>query len=225
MGKVDGNFAAGTDSLSIPLRHNGRKAAVATLPRTTPQARAVRTMTVAPAVVLGVFGWLVAHTVTFWFAAHSHNGPLSLTARHLHDYSALAAIVTGCLAAVACVTAAATGIRRDHRPRRRTVHLSVGLSTGAFLVADTVEHVLLDLPHSPPALVLLGAGLHAVMGAATSLFWLTVAQAIQARVRTRHDVDLPAVPQRCRTSRTPHPWRTHLWAAAVPGRAPPVLVL
>ena len=198
----------------IPVNDHGRTTATAPL------------AIVGPAVV-GAFGWLLAHCLTFWLIAHSHRGDLSPLARHVHDSSAAAAVIAGCLAAACLIAVALTstpGAARatpTPRQRRRTFQLAVGLSTGGFLLADTVEHVVVGLERTPPTVVLLGAALHALIGAASSLFWLHYTDSVHHLLRARARLDgLPAL-RPGPASTGPHLRRTNLWAYTFAGRAPP----
>jgi hypothetical protein len=192
-------------------------------PRAWDTARLVRA---GSAVAVGGFGWLLAHVVTFWFVAHSHHGAMSVSARHVHSYTAAAAAVAGGLAVAALLAIALTcgwGRDRSSGPtRRRPVHRAVGLSTAAFLIADAVEHTVLGMEHTSPALVLLGACLHALFGAGSSLLWLGFVDGVQSLFTP---VRSPATVLRVRrTSPGRRPWRARrlLWTYAVAGRAPPM---
>ncbi|MBU2669898.1 hypothetical protein KOI35_40945 [Actinoplanes bogorensis] len=178
--------------------------------------------TAGSAVAVGLFGWLVAHTLNFWFIAHSHAGPLSLSTRHVHEVTAAATVVAGGLATAALIAAFLAGAgRQTGRPRwRGTVPLAAGLSTVAFLAADAIEHTVLGLESTPPVVVVLGALLHASFGAGASLYWLRFTGGIALpSTRSNPQPVTAALPMAPRV----RPWRRLLWATAVVGRAPPVV--
>ncbi|GID29851.1 hypothetical protein [Paractinoplanes brasiliensis] len=180
-------------------------------------------VTAGSAVAVGAFGWLVAHTLNFWFIAHSHQGVLSSSGRHVHEVTAAAAVVTGALAAAALVAALLVGGFRpaSRSENRNTVAPATGLSTVAFLTADAIEHTVLGLESTPPIVIVFGALLHAAFGAGTSLYWVRLTGGV--RIPVVRPVPEPAVTARPRPpAPDDRPWRRLVWAYAVAGRAPPV---
>jgi hypothetical protein len=149
------------------------------------RSRPARAAELMAAVSAGAFGWLVAHILNFWITAHSHPNDLAQGGRHVHELTA-AATVAGCLATASLLAAATVAVpikarrgeqRRGHGPR---IQAAAAASTVAFLAADVIEHALLDLPRTPPALLLFGACLHAVFGVGGSLSWLCLLDHITA---------------------------------------------
>jgi MFS family permease len=179
------------------------------------------------AVSAGAFGWLSAHTLNFWIIAHSHQGVLSGAARHVHEVTAAATVVAGCLAMATLLAAVVVVVPRRARPpnRRRGHRLSTqaaaGLSTAAFLAADTIEHAILDMAGTPPAVLLFGACLHAVFGAGASLSWLRLIDHFTGLSWPCSHRSEPAVHRPRRQGL--HRCRRHrlLWADALSSRGPP----
>lgn len=196
--------------------------------RQVSEARAkdpVHLFSAGTAVAVGAVGWLLAHVVTIWLAAHSEHGSLTPTGWHTHGYPS--AVATGGIAAVSLVALAlAAGLGRTPRSwsppsRQVTVHRAIGLSTVAFLAADVVEHAVLGLAPAPPALVLLGALLHALFGAGSSLLWMRFTDGVRGMLSSlRPAVSVGARRPNRPAHRPPRPRRL-LWAEAVAGRAPP----
>ena len=190
-------------------------------------SRPARAAELVAAVSAGAFGWLIAHTLNFWIIAHSHPQDLARGLRHVHELTA-AATVAGCLAVASLLAAAIVVGPRRTRPKDQPrgdghrVHAAAVVSTGAFLVADAIEHALLDLPGTSPAVLLFGTCLHAVFGAGASLYWLRLLDHITGQTWWpwgHHST--PATACLCRPER--HPWRRHrlLWAYAITSRGPP----
>nr|WP_221383153.1 hypothetical protein [Actinoplanes polyasparticus] len=182
----------------------------------------------AAAVAVGVFGWLMAHSLNFWLIAHSHHGVLSGPAHHVHEFTAAAAVLTGGLAGaslIAVVVSSALGPPARAVSRRRRCHLvrlAAGLSTVAFIAADALEHAALGVDSTPPSVYVTGLLLHAAFGAGTSLYSLRFTDGVRSLVRphvTRWAT--PLVPQPA-ALRWPRRWRRFLWAYALAGRGPPI---
>ena len=180
------------------------------------------------ALAVGTFGWLLAHSLTFWLLAHGNHGALTAVADDVHGLAASASVVGGCLA-VASMLAVGLTIRparhgRSSSPQRRrtAVPLAVGLSTGAFLVADVVEHQLLGLGPVQPSFLVLGLCLHAVLGAGSSMLWLSFTDAVRGLLRRSRPVTAQAERHSRLHDASSRRRREHLWAYAVAGRAPPV---
>ena len=177
-----------------------------------------------PAVVVGAFGWLLAHVVTFWLSTHSHPG-MPDTARQLHSYAAAAAVVVAGLTAASVLTVSLATRRIAQRPpalRAGGVAGSVGLSTLVFLAADAIEHSTLGLDSTPPALLLLGALLHTLFGVGGSLVWLRFSGTVHAVLTWLRPPARPAARRPVRAPQRPRGHPRLLWAPAVAGRAPPL---
>jgi hypothetical protein len=189
-------------------------------------SRPARAAELMAAVSAGAFGWLVAHTLNFWIIAHSHPNDLAQGVRHVHELTA-AATIAGCLAVASLLAAAIVVVpsktrrgeqRRGYGPR---IQAAAAASTVAFLAADVIEHALLDLPRTPPALLLFGACLHAVFGVGVSLSWLRLLDHITAPNWPSGHHSEPATHHPGRPG--PHLWCRHrlLLAYAITGRGPP----
>ena len=179
------------------------------------------------AAAVGVLGWLTAHTLNFWFVAHSHFGAASSASRHVHRASAAVAVIAGCLA-VAAVVAVAVGAHAKSgapavpRHRHTVVQLAVGLSTIAFLGADAVEHAALGLDGTPPVVLLIGIVLHTLLSVGASLFWRDFSAALRVLLRWLLGWALPEAQPARRPARRRCRRRRLWWAYALAGRAPPL---
>lgn len=178
--------------------------------------------TVGSATAVGVFGWLVAHTLNFWIVAHSQHVVLGHTSRQLWQVTTTATMVVGMLAVAALLSVVrGCGPAAPRHRRGRTIQVAVGLSTAAFLVADTIEHAVLGLDSTPAVGVLLGALVHASFGAGTSLYWLQFVAELQVAARWLLPWLLPEPsPVRPVARHRWHPDR-FWWASAPACRAPP----
>jgi hypothetical protein len=178
------------------------------------------------AVSAGAFGWLAVHTLNFWIIAHSHPEELARGLRHVHEVTA-AATVTGCLAVASLLAAVFVVLPEQARRGDRRgghglpVQAAVGVSTIAFLAADTIEHALLDMPATSPAVLLFGACLHAVFGVGASLYWLRLLDHITVLSLPWYRLTEPAAERPRRPAR--HLRRRHRlrWTYAVTSRGPP----
>lgn len=129
------------------------------------------------AAALGGLSWLGSHLLTGWLLTHSHPGPGGTEAvEHLHHSHAAAVIglflLASCVAAAAVVTLP-RGQRPDHRgDLANTVRRASAASTATFLLVECVD-VALAGAHAVPApmLLLYGAAIHALVGAAAGLVW------------------------------------------------------
>ena len=188
-----------------------------------------RLLTVGSALAVGACGWLTAHALTYWLMAHGHTGPLGQAARHTHHYSASLAILAGCLAAAALLAVmitAGTGGRRGPRPPghlERVMRRDTTLSTAAFVGAEIVQHWVMGENHRPPVAVLvLGAALHALIGAITSLVWLRCIDGMHHLPRLANTPRLDTRPRRPGPCAPGHlRRRREVWAFSIIGRAPP----
>ena len=192
-----------------------------------PKTAAARLVSAGSAFTVGAFGWLLAHVATFWFVVQNHQGPLSLSSRHVHSYTAALTMAAGCLAAVMLFPGAIAVGPTSHRPstsprhRAASVVRSMALSTIAFFAVDAFEHAVLHVEPSTPALITLGACLHALFGAAGSLFWLVFTDSVTA-LRPLSPPDAAATTAPRRLPQSPFPSRRRpLLAYAAAGRAPP----
>ncbi|GAB3834582.1 hypothetical protein ACFPIJ_10660 [Dactylosporangium cerinum] len=140
----------------------------------TPTRRADRLAGALAAAVLGGLSWLAAHLLTGRLPTHSHPGPDGTTAvEHLHRSHAAAVVglflLASCLAAAAVVT---LPLRRRGGDPAGTVRRASAASTATFLLVECVD-VAVAGKHAVPApmLLLYGAAIHALVGAAAGLVW------------------------------------------------------
>jgi hypothetical protein len=183
----------------------------------------------ASALLFGVLGWLIAHTVTDWLAGHAGHG-LGAQAAHHHLHLPVAVLLIACLAGgslLAVFVVALLGRRRLDagwpRSRGAAARRSSLLSTASFVAAEFVEYGVTGHHQIPPVgILLVGGVVHALMGAGSSVLWgwcvrdlLRLAGTLRRAVPARTGYRVLLVATRPRAAR-----RTWL-ALAMAGRAPP----
>lgn len=183
----------------------------------------------ASALLFGVLGWLVAHSVTDWLVGHAGHG-LGAEAAHHHLHLPAALVLVACLAGGSLLAVFVVALLGRHRldagtPRSRgaAARRSSLLSTASFVAAEFVEYGLTGHHEIPPVgILLVGGVVHALMGAGSSVLWgwcvrdlLRLAGAMRAAAPARTGHRLLFGATRPRAAR-----RTWL-ALALAGRAPP----
>jgi hypothetical protein len=183
------------------------------------------------ALVFGVLGWLVAHTVTDWLVGHAGHG-LGAEAAHRHLHLPAAALLVACLAGGSLLAVFVVALVGRHRldvgspqSRRAAARWSSLLSTASFVGAEFVEYGVTGHHEIPPVgILLVGCVVHALMGAGSSVLWgwcvrdlLRLAGTLRGGVPARTGYRILSVATRPSSAR--RTWR----ALALAGRAPPVV--
>jgi hypothetical protein len=149
-------------------------------------------LVVAAAAAFGVLTWSMAHLLTSVLYAHAHS--VAIPHAHVGEGSGrlMIAMVAFLTTLIASVSIAARSPRppRTRLARRSSSAAAAAAGPAAFVAIEWAAHLGAGHEERPIALVVVGALVHATMGAATPLLW----NGFVRRAILRLPTSLPAAP-------------------------------